>query len=71
MLLAGGCSNEGAVEQGQPESNLQFVLIGWWSEVIWFVLGYRVQLCAEQNNAYCMAQNWMATGHTLASTFGF
>jgi hypothetical protein len=28
LLLAGGCPNEGTVEQGQPESNLQFVLIG-------------------------------------------
>lgn len=28
LLLAGGCPNEGAFEQGQPESNLQFIPIG-------------------------------------------
>lgn len=32
--VAGGCSNEGDLEQGQSEFDLQFLLVGWWSEVI-------------------------------------
>lgn len=57
LLRAGGCPDEGAFEQGQPESYLQFILIGWWSKVICLALD--IQSCSKQNHA-CMVLNRMA-----------